>query len=238
LRKSQLVALSALFGAMTLLFTVVLTVYIPETRGYFNLGEAGVYLTAMVLPPLWAALAAGLGSALADVVLGYYVYAPATLVVKASEAFVASLLLRKLSGVKLGKAPGLAASLAVPSLMAVVGTTFYVGSTELYLAPPVGGVLTLNLSAIVWLAAAILFAAYLVWATLREVGTSQTLLSLAAGGALMVLGYFFYEQVVLGVAAIAEVPFNTMQVLVGMTIASLAERRLRAYLLSESIRSA
>jgi len=64
------------------------------------------------------------------------------------------------------------------------------------------------------------------------VGTPQTLLSLAAGGAVMVLGYFLYEQAVLGVVAVAEVPFNTMQVLVGMTIASLAERRLRAYRLS------
>lgn len=70
-RRSQLVAVSALFGALTTLFTVVLTVYIPETRGYFNLGEAGVYLSAIVLPPPWAALAAGLGSALADVILGY-----------------------------------------------------------------------------------------------------------------------------------------------------------------------
>ena len=230
-RKSQLVAVSALFGALTLLFTVVLTVYIPETRGYFNLGEAGVYLTAMVLPPSWAALAAGLGSALADVILGYYVYAPATLVIKAGEAFVASLLLRRLSRVKLGKVPGLTASLVIPLLMAVVGTTFYSGSTEVYLTPT-GSTLTLNLSAFVWLAVALAFAAYLVWATLRGVGTPQTLLSLAAGGALMVLGYFLYEQAVLGVVAVAEVPFNTMQVLVGMTIASLAERRLRAYRLS------
>jgi len=227
-RKSQLVALSALFGALTLLFTVVLTVYIPETRGYFNLGEAGVYLTAMVLPPPWAALAAGLGSALADIILGYYVYAPATLVVKAAEAFVASLLLRRLSGVKLGKVPGLAASLAIPLLMAAVGTTFYSGSTEVYLTPT-GSTLVLNLSAFVWLAVALAFAAYLAWATLREVGTPQTLLSLAAGGAVMVLGYFLYEQAVLGVIAVAEVPFNTMQVLVGMTVASLAERRLRAF---------
>ncbi|MCC6040117.1 MAG: ECF transporter S component [Thermofilum sp.] len=230
-RKSLLVAVSALFGALTTLFTVVLTVYIPETRGYFNLGEAGVYLSAVVLPPPWAALAAGLGSALADVILGYYIYAPATLVIKAAEAFAASLLLRRLSGAKMGKAPGLAASLAIPSLMAIIGTTFYSGSTEVYLTPT-GSTLTLSISALVWLAAALTFAAYLVWATLREVGTPQTLLSLSAGGALMVLGYFLYEQAVLGVAAIAEVPFNTMQVLVGVTVASLAEKRLRTLRIS------
>ncbi len=230
-RKSQLVAVSALFGALTTLFTVVLTVYIPETRGYFNLGEAGVYLSAVVLPPPWAALAAGLGSALADIILGYYIYAPATLVIKAAEAFVASLLLRRLSGAKMGKAPGLAASLAIPSLMAIVGTTFYSGSTEVYLTPT-GSTLTLSIPALVWLAVALTFAAYLVWATLREVGTPQTLLSLSAGGALMVLGYFLYEQVVLGVAAVAEVPFNTMQVLVGVTVASLAEKRLRTLRIS------
>jgi hypothetical protein len=32
----------------------------------------------------------------------------------------------------------------------------------------------------------------------------------------MVLGYFIYEQVFLGVAAIVEVPFNVAQCLVGL----------------------
>jgi hypothetical protein len=42
----------------------------------------------------------------------------------------------------------------------------------------------------------------------------------------MVTGYFLYEQLILGVAALAEVPFNLMQVLVGVSAALLAEKRL------------
>jgi glycopeptide antibiotics resistance protein len=37
----------------------------------------------------------------------------------------------------------------------------------------------------------------------------------------MILGYFLYEQFILGVAAIVEVPINTMQMTIG-TILSIS----------------
>jgi uncharacterized membrane protein len=46
--------------------------------------------------------------------------------------------------------------------------------------------------------------------------------SVAAGGAIMVVGYFFYEQIILGfplLLAYAEIPFNIIQVLVGIVVA-------------------
>jgi hypothetical protein len=39
------------------------------------------------------------------------------------------------------------------------------------------------------------------------------------GGALMVTGYFLYELILVGIAAVAEVPVNIMQVLSGIAIA-------------------
>jgi len=44
----------------------------------------------------------------------------------------------------------------------------------------------------------------------------------------MVLGYYLYEEFVLGYVALAEVPFNVGQVLVGITIAIPAYNSLRA----------
>jgi len=44
----------------------------------------------------------------------------------------------------------------------------------------------------------------------------------------MVAGYFLYEQLILGYAAAAEVPFNIGQVLIGIAIALPAYRSLRA----------
>ena len=53
-------------------------------------------------------------------------------------------------------------------------------------------------------------------------------LSAALSGFLMVLGYFLFEQFVLGFAAIAEVPFNIVQVLVGILIAVPIYNSLKA----------
>ncbi|MDD1764442.1 MAG: hypothetical protein LUQ46_00310, partial [Candidatus Methanomethyliaceae archaeon] len=53
-------------------------------------------------------------------------------------------------------------------------------------------------------------------------------LSAAVSGFLMVLGYYLYEEFVLGYVALAEIPFNVGQVLVGITIAIPAYNSLRA----------
>ena len=46
------------------------------------------------------------------------------------------------------------------------------------------------------------------------------ILAQMAGGMEMILGYYLYEQVVLGYYALAEVPFNVMQVLIGILVAT------------------
>ena len=51
--------------------------------GNVNLGDAAILLSAWMLGGPWAAVAAGLGAALADLVSGYAVYAPATFLIKA-----------------------------------------------------------------------------------------------------------------------------------------------------------
>jgi uncharacterized membrane protein len=45
------------------------------------------------------------------------------------------------------------------------------------------------------------------------------ILFMLLGGAVMVTGYFLYELVLVGIAAIVEVPINIMQVLSGIAIA-------------------
>lgn len=90
-------ALTALFIAMCTLATMFIRVPLP-TSGYANLGDAFVLLSAWILGPVYGALAAGLGSALADL-LGYPIYAPVTLVIKFLVAFFAAKLLSRYSQV-------------------------------------------------------------------------------------------------------------------------------------------
>ena len=60
-----------------------------------NLGDAGVFLCACLLPGGLGALAAGVGAALADLILGWAVYAPVTLLIKGLTALLAGLALRR-----------------------------------------------------------------------------------------------------------------------------------------------
>lgn len=64
-------------------------IQIPYGVGYVNLGDCIVLLSGWWLGPLYGALASGIGPMLADLFMGYYIYAPATFVIKAIMAVVA-----------------------------------------------------------------------------------------------------------------------------------------------------
>lgn len=88
------IVLSGLFAAV--IFVLTAFVPVPLGHGYANAGDAFVVLSGMMLGP-WAGLAAaGVGSAMADLYLGYSVYAPATFVIKGLMAVCACLLSRSL----------------------------------------------------------------------------------------------------------------------------------------------
>lgn len=85
--------MTALLAAMTCAATLVLVVPSP-TGGYMNLGDAVVLLGAFLLGPVGGAAAGGIGAALADLLAGYALYVPATLVIKTLMALAAGLLWR------------------------------------------------------------------------------------------------------------------------------------------------
>lgn len=78
---------SGLMAAIVVVGTMAIRVPTP-TKGYIHIGDSVVYLCGILLGPLYGAVAAGLGSLLADVLAGYVVYAPATLVIKFLDAMV------------------------------------------------------------------------------------------------------------------------------------------------------
>ena len=79
----------------TLICVATMIIKIPSPlHGYLNLGDGFVLLAAWTLSPVYGFMAAGLGSALADLFSGYLVYAPATFLIKGLMALVACLGLR------------------------------------------------------------------------------------------------------------------------------------------------
>lgn len=85
---TQKIVISSLFAALICVATMLIKIPSP-LKGYINLGDGIVLLAAWVLPLPYGLVAAGLGSALADLFSGYVVYAPATFAIKALMAVVA-----------------------------------------------------------------------------------------------------------------------------------------------------
>lgn len=84
-----------IFAALTLLATSVLRIPTP-VFGYVHIGDCFVLLSGMLLGPVCGGLAAGIGSALSDLLAGYAVWVPGTFAIKFLTAAVASLVLRRL----------------------------------------------------------------------------------------------------------------------------------------------
>ncbi len=82
--------LAALFAALICAATTLVRIPLPGGGGYANLGDGAILLAAFLLNPPQAALASGLGAALADVLAGYPAYAPCTMIVKALMALAAA----------------------------------------------------------------------------------------------------------------------------------------------------
>ena len=82
------IVFAALLAALACVATMIIKIPTP-LGGYIHAGDAVVVLAGFLLGPVWGALAAGLGSALADVILGYVLYAPGTFVIKAVVALLA-----------------------------------------------------------------------------------------------------------------------------------------------------
>lgn len=86
--KTKKLVMAALMAALTCVATMMITIPSP-LKGYLNLGDCVVLLSGWLLPPAYGFLAAGLGSALADLFAGYVIYAPATFLIKGLMAMVA-----------------------------------------------------------------------------------------------------------------------------------------------------
>ena len=96
-KNTHRLALAGQLCGATLLLTLI-SIPLPSGYGYVNLGDAGVFLCACLLPGGLGALAAGVGASLADLILGWPIYAPVTLLIKGLTALLAGLALRRAKG--------------------------------------------------------------------------------------------------------------------------------------------
>lgn len=93
--KTRQLVITALMISLIVLGTLLFRVPIPMTQGYIHLGDTMICLGVMLLGKRNAAAAAGIGSAMADLLGGFSYWAPWTLVIKFAMAFTAGFIIEK-----------------------------------------------------------------------------------------------------------------------------------------------
>lgn len=81
---------TALFASLCCIATYIIAIPLPY--GYLNIGDVFVLMSGWCLGALYGGIAAAVGSALADVLSGYALYAPVTFLIKGGVAAFAYML--------------------------------------------------------------------------------------------------------------------------------------------------
>ena len=118
--------MASMFAALCCVATMIIKIPSPMLKGYMNLGDSVVLLSGFMMTPLYGFLAAGIGSALADIFLGYSVYIPATFVIKGSMALSAHFIFKALQK-KTGNTPARIISGTVAEIIMVLGYFMFEG---------------------------------------------------------------------------------------------------------------
>lgn len=108
-------AVTAVMTAIVFVLTSIVHIPTPA-RGYIHLGDSGVFFAAFAFGPWIGGVAGGVGTLLADVVGGFPLWAPFSLLIHGLQGWVVGWMSRRWPGV-----PGLIASAVVGGAIVVLG---------------------------------------------------------------------------------------------------------------------
>lgn len=123
--KTKRIVITALMTAMVCVATMIIKIPSPM-KGYLNIGDCIVLLCGWLLAPGYGFVAAGLGSALADLFSGYITYAPATFLIKGTMALIAFGCFR-LMNKRIGKLPSQIIGAVLAEIVMVLGYFVFEG---------------------------------------------------------------------------------------------------------------
>ena len=89
--NARMIAVTGVMLAVIFVMTRSVTISIGP-GGYVHMGDIAIFVTSFLFGPVVALVAGGLGTALADISLGYGAWAPGTLVIHGLQGFVAGLI--------------------------------------------------------------------------------------------------------------------------------------------------
>lgn len=229
----RLLIYTALMTAFVFITTSLIKIPIPFTNGYIHAGDMSIFIAGILLGPLHAAFAAGVGSALADFLGGYAHWVIPTLIIKS----LMGLLIGYLSKPSTKTKPYLVAAIAiwVTALAVFIFTITQIGIEQIGILMElpttadavtlVGSIKTQLLSVLIGFPVLSL----LLWYFKRHFKLSMNqLISMIISGIWMVLGYFIAGGLMYGnfVTSIFSVPWNIVQFGVGGILAFLVVKAL------------
>lgn len=89
-KKTKDLSLTGLLIALVCICTMFIAIPIPS--GYIHLGDSMILFVGVVFGKKKGMIAGGIGSMLADILLGYLYYAPFTLIIKGAMGFIAGII--------------------------------------------------------------------------------------------------------------------------------------------------
>ena len=123
--RTKKIVMAAMLAALACVATMIIKIPSP-LKGYLNLGDCIVLVAGWMLSPAYGFLAAGLGSALADLFSGYVTYAPATFVIKGFMALIAFYGFKLLHN-KIGNLPSRIITGILAEIMMILGYFVFEG---------------------------------------------------------------------------------------------------------------
>ena len=225
------IAYASMMTAVVFISTIVISISIPATQGFFNIGEFGVYLAALTGGPVIGGIAGGLGSAFADIFLGYSHYAPITLIVKGLEGLIVGFLSIQLRKIRFNRAIGLLASFVAAATSIYIGSSYYIGEAELDLLL---NKYVISISTFIWGLVGVIMLGILFYTTYKNPGRAGDIIAIFIGGFEMMLGYFIAEYIIYGAGAYVELLYNLFQVLIGLGLVMIVYPYLETFISGHS----
>ncbi len=235
--KTKQIVNTALMAALIFAATFSIRVPVPFTHGYIHAGDSMIFVAVLILGWKNGAIAAGMGSALSDLLAGYSQYILPTLVIKGLMAVIMGLALEKsfnnkksifiLSTITVG------VWLIFNSIIHRIITVKAVGESDMLIDSFDDVSNNMDLTALIEKAEsqifvfALIIPLFLIILSLiikKKENISirvPQLLGMTIAGLWMVFGYFIVEGIMYGNFAIAafSVPWNMIQYMMGFVIA-------------------
>ena len=96
--RIKMMCISGIFSAIV--FVVTAYLHIPTYNGYVHCGDGFIFLAACILPTPYAMLVGAIGALLADLLTGFAIWAPGSVVIKALIAMLFSCKAKKIVTVR------------------------------------------------------------------------------------------------------------------------------------------